>query len=46
VFSDRVEQQDLPTVIAIVICAAAFVIVANIIVDAFYAVLDPRVRLT
>jgi peptide/nickel transport system permease protein len=41
-----IEQQDLPTVIAIVICAAAFVIVANIIVDAFYAVLDPRVRLT
>jgi peptide/nickel transport system permease protein len=38
--------EDLPTVEGIVIVAAAFVIVANIVVDAFYAVLDPRVRLS
>lgn len=38
--------EDLPTVIGIVIVASAFVVVANIVVDAFYAVLDPRVRLS
>ncbi len=38
--------QDLPTVIGIVLLASAFVVVANIVVDAFYAVLDPRVRLS
>jgi peptide/nickel transport system permease protein len=39
-------QQDLPTIQGIVLVASAFVIVANIVVDALYAVLDPRVRLT
>ena len=38
-------NQDLPVVIGIVIAASTFVIVANILVDALYAVLDPRVRL-
>jgi len=37
-------QQDLPVVIGTVILAAAFVVAANIVVDLFYAVLDPRVR--
>ena len=32
-------------IIGVVIVAAAAVVVANIIVDALYAVLDPRVRL-
>jgi peptide/nickel transport system permease protein len=32
-------------IIGIVIIATAAVVVANIIVDIFYAVLDPRVRL-
>jgi peptide/nickel transport system permease protein len=36
--------QDLPVIIAIVTLASAFVVVANIIVDILYAVLDPRVR--
>ncbi len=40
-----IESQDLPVIIGIVIIAAAAVIAANIVVDAFYAVLDPRVRL-
>jgi peptide/nickel transport system permease protein len=40
-----IEQQDLPVVIGIVIIASTAVVVANIIVDALYAVLDPRVRL-
>jgi len=40
-----ITQQDLPIVIGVVIVAAVAVVVANIVVDAFYAVLDPRVRL-
>ncbi len=40
-----INQQDLPVVIAIVMLASAAVVVANIVVDIFYAVLDPRVRL-
>jgi peptide/nickel transport system permease protein len=38
-------QSDLPVIIGVVIVAATAVVVANIVVDAFYAVLDPRVRL-
>ncbi|MBN9619784.1 MAG: ABC transporter permease [Actinobacteria bacterium] len=38
-------NQDLPVIIGIVIVAAAAVILANIIVDMMYAVLDPRVKL-
>ena len=33
-------------IIGIVLLAAAAVVVANILVDIVYAVLDPRVRLT
>jgi peptide/nickel transport system permease protein len=40
-----INQQDLPVVIGVVIVASAGVIVANLIVDILYAVLDPRVRL-
>ena len=40
-----IEQQDLPVIIGIVILAAAAVVVANIVVDVLYAVLDPRVRM-
>jgi peptide/nickel transport system permease protein len=40
-----ISQQDLPVIIGVVILASAAVVVANIVVDAFYAVLDPRVRL-
>ncbi|HKA69297.1 MAG TPA: ABC transporter permease [Actinomycetes bacterium] len=40
-----VTTQDLPVIIGIVLLAALFIIVANIVVDALYAVLDPRVRL-
>jgi len=40
-----INQQDLPVVIGIVIVASAGVVIANLIVDIFYAVLDPRVRL-
>jgi peptide/nickel transport system permease protein len=37
-------DQDLPTTVGIVILLAAFVILANLIVDLLYAVIDPRVR--
>jgi hypothetical protein len=36
-----VTNQDLPVIIGIVLLAAAFIVVANIVVDAVYAVLDP-----
>jgi peptide/nickel transport system permease protein len=42
---NSIEQQDLPVIIGIVIVATAAVVVANILVDVVYAVLDPRVRL-
>lgn len=42
---DSVLQADLPVITATVLIAAAFVIVANLIVDILYAVIDPRVRL-
>ncbi len=37
---------DLPTLVGLVILLAMFVILANIIVDLLYAVIDPRVRLS
>ena len=40
-----INQQDLPIIMGITILAAVFVVVANLIVDILYAVLDPRVRL-
>ncbi len=41
-----IPQGDQPVVIGLVILAAAFVVAANIVVDASYALLDPRVRIT
>jgi peptide/nickel transport system permease protein len=40
-----ITAQDLPVILGITILAAVFVVVANLIVDILYAVLDPRVRL-
>ncbi len=40
-----IDTDNLPVIIGFVIVAAAFVIVANIIVDLIYALLDPRVRI-
>jgi peptide/nickel transport system permease protein len=42
---NAINQQDLPVVIGITIVATVAVVVANILVDVAYAVLDPRVRL-
>ncbi|MEV7231958.1 MULTISPECIES: ABC transporter permease [Polymorphospora] len=36
---------DMPVVMATVLLAAVFIVVANVVVDALYAVIDPRVRL-
>ncbi len=43
---NAISQGDQPVVIGFVILAALFVVVANIIVDMSYALLDPRVRIT
>jgi peptide/nickel transport system permease protein len=40
-----INQQDLPVILGITILATTFVVIANLIVDILYAVLDPRVRL-
>jgi peptide/nickel transport system permease protein len=37
---------DLPTIMGTVLFAAVFIVVANIVVDIAYALLDPRVRLS
>jgi len=41
-----IPQGDQPVVIGLVLLAAAFVVVANIVVDMSYSLLDPRVRIT
>jgi peptide/nickel transport system permease protein len=38
------QDYDLPTILATTILAAAFVVIANLLVDIAYAYLDPRVR--
>lgn len=45
-FIQAVDKIDIPVVTAITLLAAFFVIVANLVVDLLYAVLDPRVRYT
>jgi peptide/nickel transport system permease protein len=39
-----VQNLDLPLTVGIVLLLAAFVVIANIVVDILYAVIDPRVR--
>ncbi len=43
---DALGNRDLPIISATVLIAALFIVVANIIVDILYSVIDPRVRLT
>jgi peptide/nickel transport system permease protein len=40
-----INQNDLPKILGVTLLAAVFVIVANLVVDLLYAVVDPRVRL-
>ena len=42
---DAIFQNDLPKVMGVTLTAAFFVVMANLIVDLLYAVIDPRVRL-
>ncbi len=41
---DGIVNNDLPKVLGVTLVAAFFVIVANLVVDLMYAVVDPRVR--
>ncbi|NUV62316.1 ABC transporter permease [Streptomyces sp. CAI-85] len=40
-----VSTNDLPMLLGVMVLTASFVVVANIIVDACYALIDPRIRL-
>jgi len=41
-----IRTQDLPVIMGVTLLAAVALVVANVIVDALYAVIDPRVRLS
>ena len=41
---DAMQNLDLPTIMATVIYASFFIVIASFLVDVLYAVLDPRVR--
>ncbi|WP_125614058.1 ABC transporter permease [Specibacter cremeus] len=42
--ADSIGKNDQPVIMAVTLMAAFFVVVANVVVDLLYAVLDPRVR--
>jgi peptide/nickel transport system permease protein len=42
---DAINTNDLPKVMGVTIMAAFFVVIASLVVDLLYAVVDPRVRL-
>jgi peptide/nickel transport system permease protein len=43
---DAITANDLPKVLGVTLLAATFIVLANLIVDVLYAVVDPRVRLS
>ncbi|MDJ0465395.1 ABC transporter permease [Streptomyces sp. H27-C3] len=43
---DSVQMKDLPVTMGVMLISAAFILLFNIIVDALYALIDPRVRLS
>lgn len=43
---DSVNDQDLPLTMGVMLVSAAFILACNIVVDALYAFIDPRVRLS
>lgn len=43
---NAINNQDLPVILGVTMFAAFFVVLANIVVDVLYAVVDPRVRLS
>lgn len=43
---EAVQRADLPMISAVTLLSAAFIVLANIVVDILYSVIDPRVRLS
>ena len=43
---DAIGTKDLPVISATVLLSATFIVVANLVVDIVYSVIDPRVRLS
>jgi peptide/nickel transport system permease protein len=41
---EAIQNQDFPEVMGVVMLASFFIVIANLVVDVLYAVLDPRVR--
>ena len=41
---EAMQNQDLPEILGVTLLAAFFIVIANLVVDILYAVLDPRVR--
>jgi peptide/nickel transport system permease protein len=41
---EAVDNQDYPEIMGVVMLASFFIVIANLVVDVLYAVLDPRVR--
>jgi peptide/nickel transport system permease protein len=41
---EAVQNQDFPEIMGVVMLASFFIVIANLVVDVLYAVLDPRVR--
>ena len=42
---DAIVSNDLPKVLGVVLLGSMFIVLANLVVDLLYAVIDPRVRL-
>jgi peptide/nickel transport system permease protein len=45
-FVSSINDSDLPVITGLTLIAAAIIIIANLVVDLLYAVVDPRVRIT
>ncbi|MBK8468737.1 MAG: ABC transporter permease [Actinomycetales bacterium] len=41
-----IQNTDLPVIVAIVVVASFFIVIANLVVDVLYGVIDPRVRMS
>ncbi|AKT51365.1 ABC transporter permease [Arsenicicoccus sp. oral taxon 190] len=41
-----IQETDLPVIVGIVLVAATFIVLSNLVVDVLYGVIDPRVRLS
>jgi peptide/nickel transport system permease protein len=43
--AEALKQQDFPSIMAVTLFGAFFIVLFNILVDIAYAYLDPRIRL-